>query len=335
MIYIDFSNNNSSPKYRQIIDVILGLLKEGKLVKGDKLPSCNELCKEYGLSQDTVYMAYNELKKLGLIISKVGKGYYIQNTNVDSQHKVFVLFDHLTAYKEELYEAFKLGLKGKGSEQIFFHNNNPKVFKTLIESALGEFSDFVIMPIADKEAMKTLDFLPQKKVIILDRTSTDLKKRFSYVCQEFERDIYQILNQNSMVCENYNRIILSIRHSKGHFREIISGFKAFCKKYSIVNEIIFDISTYQPKKNDAFIVVDDKDLVKIVIAIQNNNLNIGTDVGIISYNETALKQIVAGGITTISTDFQTMGRTAAEMIISGKKQKIHNPFLMFKRNSFF
>lgn len=334
MIFIDFSTNGSVPKYRQIIDVIIGLLKKGSLAKGDKLPSCNELCKEYSLSQDTVYMAYNELKKLGLIISKVGKGYYIQNTNVDSQHKVFVLFDHLTAYKEELYEAFKLGMKGKGSEQIFFHHNNPKVFKNLIENAIGEYSEFVIMPIADKAALQIIQRLPQKKVFILDRANSELKKQYSYICQEFERDIYQILNQYSTHFERYSRIVLSIRHSKGHFREIISGFRAFCKKYTYTFEIVFDLTVFEIQNGDVFIVVDDKDLVKIVMKAQLKELEIGADIGIISYNETGLKQIVAGGISTISTDFALMGQKMAELVLSSKKQKTHNPFVMYKRNSF-
>jgi DNA-binding transcriptional regulator YhcF (GntR family) len=334
MIKIDFSSSNSQPKYQLIIDTISTLLQNGNLQKGDKLPSCNELCRAYNLSQDTVYMAYNELKKLGLIYSKVGKGYFVQNTNVGVEHKVFVLFDHLSAYKEELYEAFKLGMKGKGSEQIFFHHNNPNVFKTLIESAIGEYTDFVIMPIFDKEAFGILEKLPRKNVYILDRANAELKNQYSYICQEFERDIYQILNKYSTNFQNYTRIILSIRHSKGHFREIISGFRTFCKKYSIVNEVVFDITDFQHKKGDVFIVVDDKDLVKIVMQAQALKLEIGTDIGIISYNEIALKQIVAGGISTISTDFALMGKNMAELVLSGKKQKTHNPFLMTKRNSF-
>lgn len=334
MIAIDFSSSNSQPKYQLIIDTISTLLQNGNLQKGDKLPSCNELCRAYNLSQDTVYMAYNELKKLGLIYSKVGKGYFVQNTNVGFEHKVFVLFDHLSAYKEELYETFKLGMKGKGSEQIFFHHNNPNVFKTLIESAIGEYTDFVIMPIFDKEAFGILEKLPRKNVYILDRANAELKNQYSYICQEFERDIYQILNKYSIHFQKYTRIVLSIRHSRGHFREIISGFRAFCKKYAFLNEVMFDITDFQQKKGDVFIVVDDKDLVKIVTKSQALNLEIGTDIGIISYNEIALKQIVAGGISTISTDFGLMGKNMVEMVLSGKKQKTHNPFLMYKRNSF-
>ena len=333
MIDIDFSSSNSLPKYKKIIEVIIGLLKDGTLQKGSILPSCNEMYRQYGLSQDTVYKAYNELKKQGLVISKVGKGYFIQNTNVYTKHKVFVLFDHLTAYKEDLYEAFKLEMKGKGIEQIFFHNNNSKIFKAIIEGAVGEYTEFVIMPIADKVAMEAMELLPKNKVYLLDRASAHLKTMYSYVCQEFERDIYQILNQNSLIIGKYSRMILSIRHSKGHFREIIKGFRAFCKKYSIINIVVFDIHNFKTITGDVFIIVDDKDLVKIVNKAQALNLEFGSEVGIISYNETPLKQIVAGGITTISTDFAMMGRSVAEMIISGKKQKVHNPFVLYKRNS--
>ncbi|NJK94931.1 MAG: GntR family transcriptional regulator [Bacteroidales bacterium] len=57
--------------------------------KGDKIPSLNELCKKHGLSQDTVLMAYNELKSRGIITTSIGKGYFIANTQVNFDHKVF------------------------------------------------------------------------------------------------------------------------------------------------------------------------------------------------------------------------------------------------------
>ncbi|NJO69112.1 MAG: winged helix-turn-helix transcriptional regulator [Bacteroidetes bacterium] len=118
-IEINFINGSPLPKYRQIADSISESVREGILVKGDKIPSLNELCKKHGLSQDTVLMAYNELKSRGIITASIGKGYFIANTQVNFDHKVFLLFDKLTAYKETLYEALKETLKGKGNEQIF------------------------------------------------------------------------------------------------------------------------------------------------------------------------------------------------------------------------
>jgi len=334
MIDFKFENHSILPKYRQMMNTIVKMVNDGALQKGDKLPSCNELYNDFGISQDTVYKAYNELKKNGLVASKVGKGFFIQNNNIELGHNVFVFFDTLNAYKEELYDALKQGLKKRGTESIFFHHNNAKTFKTLLESAIGEYSEFVIMPIADKMAMEVLELLPKDKVYILDRATHEVKRKYSYICQSFEMDIYQILNDNKQALNQYKRVLLSIRHNNGHFKEIIRGFRSYCKKNSINHEVIFDTSNYEAQIGDLFIVVDDKDLITILKKVQNKGLEIGSEIGIISYNETPLKEVIANGITTISTDFTQMGKSMANLIITSAKQKIHNPFIILKRNSF-
>ena len=58
------------------------------------------------------------------------------------------------------------------------------------------------------------------------------------------------------------------------------------------------------------------------------------DVFIISYNDFALNDVVLGGLTTISADFAEMGRLAAQMIITGKLEKVHCPFRMNRRHTF-
>jgi DNA-binding LacI/PurR family transcriptional regulator len=59
----------------------------------------------------------------------------------------------------------------------------------------------------------------------------------------------------------------------------------------------------------------------------------GSDYGIISYNDTPLKKIVANGITTISTDFTAMGSILAEMILTNKKNQIENKSQLIVRSS--
>lgn len=333
-IHIQFTAGSHVPKYRQIIDNISQMVRDGELSKGDKIPSLNELCKKHKLSQDTVLMAYNELKSKGIITSSIGKGYFITNAQLDANHKVFLLFDKLTAYKETLYESFKTTFKGKGNEQIFFHHNNPKVFQTLIESAVGEYTEFVIMPLVDKGASEVLETLPKNKVFILDTGRSTYHARYPYVCQDFERDIYRILRQNENRVKNYSRFILVIWNQKAHLKEIANGFRDFCKQLPIEYEMVDQITSIQVRSGDAYIVVDDRDLVHLVKQAEVNKLQLGKQVGIISYNEIPLKEIIAGGITTISTDFAQMGQNMAEMILSGKKEKTDNPFVMIHRNSF-
>ena len=331
---IQFEENPSIPKYRQIIAAVQQQIEAGELKKGDKIPSLNTLCGQYGLSQDTVLIAYNELKAKGIITSQVGKGYFIQNENTDFKHNVLLVFDRLTAYKEDLYDAFKEVLKREGSEQIYLHHNNLKMFQTILEGAIGDYSEYVIMPVDHPDAFSTIGKLPANKVFILDQGRKQYKDFFPYVCQDFERDIYRILKSNPSLVSKYRRMVLVIRHQKSHFRDIVTGFRDFCKQHPIACQVISDIRSFVIMRGDAYVVVDDRDLEFLVRYSIDHQLKLGTDMGIVSYNETPLKGIVASGITTISTDFAQMGKTMAEMILSHQKQKLDNPFLMNKRNSF-
>ena len=47
---------------------------------------------------------------------------------------------------------------------------------------------------------------------------------------------------------------------------------------------------------------------------RDKEYELGKDVGVISYNDTALKQLF--GISVVSTDFNIMGETAAKMILN-------------------
>ena len=333
-IEIQFEDNLSVPKYRQIIDAIQQKIKAGELKKGDKIPSLNMFCCQYGLSQDTVLMAYNELKAKGIITSQVGKGYFIQNENTGFKHNILLVFDRLTAYKEELYDSFKETLKKDGSEQIFFHHNNLKMFQTIIEGAIGDYSEYVIMPIDHPDAFGLIGRLPANKVFILDQGRKQYHSIYPYVCQDFERDIYRILKKNAQLVSKYQRMVLVIRHQKSHFRDLVTGFRDFCKQHPIASEVVTDIKSFEINQGDVFVVVDDRDLEFLVRYSIDKQLFLGIEMGIVSYNETPLKGLIASGITTITTDFARMGKTMAEMILNHQKLKLDNPFLINKRNSF-
>ncbi|MBD0260953.1 MAG: winged helix-turn-helix transcriptional regulator, partial [Cytophagales bacterium] len=73
-LYID--EESKVPKYRQIIDSILKDVDKGILLRGQRIPSINELSDEYYLARDTVEKAYNVLRQRGIIESVRGKGYY-------------------------------------------------------------------------------------------------------------------------------------------------------------------------------------------------------------------------------------------------------------------
>lgn len=88
-----------------------------------------------------------------------------------------------------------------------------------------------------------------------------------------------------------------------------------------------------PEQGEAFIVVTEQHLVKLVEVILTAGLQAGRDTGIISYNETAVKKIILNGITTVSADFATMSREAATIVRTGVCRRIAVPFHLTLRDS--
>ncbi|WP_298486218.1 hypothetical protein [uncultured Maribacter sp.] len=63
------------------------------------------------------------------------------------------------------------------------------------------------------------------------------------------------------------------------------------------------------------------------------NLEPGTDVGLLSYNETPMKQFIYKGISVISTDFNQLGAKAADFVRGDEKLQFYVPTKLVLRDS--
>ena len=152
------------------------------------------------------------------------------------------------------------------------------------------------------------------------------------VYQNHKEDIYNALLKGKHKLLNYKILILifpSYREPLG----MKEGFEKFCDAFSFENEIITEFFDREIKIGEVYIIPNDRDLVCVIEKAKSQDLKLGSDFGIVSYNETPLKKVVENGITTISTDFRAMGKIMAEMILNGKKKQIENRCSLIIRNS--
>ena len=323
--------HSSVPKYRQLINNITNGIEEGQLKRGEKIPSLNQICNLNGMSRDTVMMAFNELKTRGIIFSRPGKGYFIQTSQVEVKKRIFVLFDELNSFKEDMYNSFLQHLDPKTEVDIYFHHFNFKVFSGLINNANGNYTSYVIMPATFDHTAEVISHLPSDKVYILDRKKDELSN-YPSVFQDFENDVYEALIENHMAISKYNKLIMVFPGGKEPEGRV-KGFKRYAAKYEIEIQIIEKIDVKQVVKDSCFLVPSDRMLVELIKNANEKHLSLGKDIGIISFNDTVLKEVVANGITTISTDFFEMGKLLAEMIQSKWNKQIRNNWKFIQRNS--
>ncbi len=331
MKIISIQNNLGIPKYRQIILSIEKAIEKGQLTKGERLPSINKVCLEFSLSRDTVLQAYEELKKRGIIYAILGKGYYIKSIEITIKQKIFLLFDELNSFKEDIYNSF---LKNTGKDiqvDIYFHHFNIEMFRKLINDSNGDYTKYIIMPTNLADAASIIKTLPVNEVFILDQTNPELES-YPAVYQNHKKDIYEALVKGKSHLNKYKKLILIFPG----FREPLgmkTGFENFCNDFSFQYEIITEFADREIKTGEVYIIPNDRDLVAVIEKSKLQNLKLGNDYGIISYNETPLKKVVENGITTISTDFEAMGKILSQMIMKGKKEQIENKSALIIRNS--
>jgi DNA-binding transcriptional regulator YhcF (GntR family) len=331
MNLISIQNNLGIPKYRQIISSLEKAIEEGKLQRDEKLPSINKICLTFSLSRDTVLQAYEELKKRGIIYAILGKGYYVKSTEINIKQKIFLLFDELNIFKEDIYNSFLENIGKDVQVDIFFHHFNIQMFQKLITESNGKYTKYIIMPTNLPNSAAIIKTLPVNEVFILDQTNDELSD-FPAVFQNFVKDIYDALVKGKSLLDNYEKLIMIFPG----FREPLgmkTGFLNFCHDYSFQQEIITEFNDRTISKGEVYIIPSDRDLVSVIEKSKLQNLKLGSDFGIISYNETPLKKVVENGITTISTQFEAMGKILAEMVSQGKKEQIENKSVLIIRKS--
>lgn len=207
---IRINHDSEIPKYKQVVDLILSDIEAGIFKKGQRVPSINETSEELLLSRDTVEKAYVFLKKSGVLLSVRGKGYYVNQINVQTEIKVALIFNKLSNYKRSLYYSFVDTLGTKAGVDVFIYNYSIEKFNEIIDNQLSNYDYFVILPqFKDENADigKAVKKLPKEKVLLIDRNLKSVKD-YPVVYQEFEKDIQEALGEALSLIKKYKRINL-------------------------------------------------------------------------------------------------------------------------------
>jgi len=333
---ITFNSSSSKPKFQQLIEHIINSIEDGTLVRGQRLPSINEVSETSGIARMTVTKAYDELRELGLVTSHHGKGFYVASTDTRNQLNIFVLFDALTPFKEILYDNLIAGLGESVNVNIFFHHHNLKVFENLLMNNLGNYNFFVVMPHFNENVTNIIQNLPKEKLLILDIDAPKLGDDYAILCQDFEQNIFQGLTKAKNLIKKYQTLSLVLSSKSFQYTPIgiINGFESFCNENKISYEIISNLEEEEHlQKDHAYLVFRENDLVRFINWSNKKNWKLGEDIGLLSYDDTPIKEILAEGISVISNDFSLMGKRAAEMILSREKGRFFNDCHFIERKS--
>lgn len=318
-------------RYKQIVHTVEQDILDGKYKQGDKIPSINFWRIQTGLSRSSVVLALKELMSRGIIESEQSVGYFVSSTRVEIIHRILLIFGIPSLFKDDLYESITSSLGRGVTIDVMFHGANRDTFDMLMDQVAGKYTVYLVLPWQFDDIESKLKRLGGK-VIIVNQCVPSLLGKFSSVTQNFADDTYDALVSCLPSIRKYKELIF-VQDNRLEPESRLDGIKRFCSDYGFEVGYLKTMENYPILQGALYLTPEDKEIVNIMNAMKRQNYVIGSDFGLITYNETILKTVICGGLTTISTDFIQMGRTVADLIRDNSIRTVRNPWKLIMRNT--
>lgn len=319
-------------KHEQLVKGIINAINDKILVQGSMLPSVNNMVKELGFASKTIVKAYSELKNRGLIESRNRLGYFVVNEATQQKVKVALLLFAFHSFQEVFYNAFREKLGENIQVDVFFHHNNIELFETIMGNIRGRYGMYVIAPIPHWTTKSILEKIPREKLLLVDRYE-ELEGSFSHVTQEFEIATYMALKTLVSRIKSFEEIILFYKPNSDYPKEVFRAFNKFLEDFDVKGSVRTHYSPGSIQKGKVYFTIGDGDLWNLLKDAKKQQILIGKEIGILSNDDSPVKEIVCDGITTFSTDFEKMGVQAADFVLNRKKIQKTIPTVLIRRNS--
>lgn len=298
-----------------IVTGILAAIDHKILSKGDPLPSVNLMIRRLGLARMTVVKALNILKERGIIVAEDKVGYFVKDVNIKRELKVFLFLTGFYSYHEVLYNSILEGIHDPGiSIDLYFHHCNPRIFKSVLAENLGSYGLYLITGFDHPQVRSLLKRVPPKKLLQIIRPP--LLDGVSFISQDFYAGLKKSLEKLKDRLDKYEQFILIFPPGMSHPGEIKEAFTGFCSENGISCRIEEKLNRKFIAKGCAFWVIEDSDLITLIKTGEETRLQLGKELGILSYNETPMKEIIRNGITVVSADFAKMGCFISRFIMN-------------------
>src|SRR5690349_2294513 len=261
--FIRLDDHSATPKYQQLVNSIVQAVQSGKLKKDDVLPSINELSFEYEISRDTAEKGYKHLKRIGLLSSVPGKGYFIKSTEIDQSLRVFLLFNKLSAHKKIIYDSLVGALNERAFIDFYIYNNDFSLFKKLLMNRKQDYTHYVIIPHfieGGEKACEVINTIDKDKLIILDKLVPGVTGEFKAVYENFQKDIFTALEQALERLQKYREIRLVFPENSYYPVEILQGYEKFCSEYAFGTKVVRRIEDEQISEGVVYVILMEDDL---------------------------------------------------------------------------
>ena len=326
---------SSTAKYMQLVEEIVSAVRQGRLASGAAIPSINVLSERLHLSRDTVEKAYRLLRKKKVLVSAIGRGYFVTGVCQENMH-IALFLNKMSLHKKAFYEAFIAALNGEADIDLFIYDGDVFKLQHLLQKHVASYDYLAVFPYFNSNrelAPKVLSLIPTHKLLLLGARLEGLQGDYINIYEDHERDIYGALNELQLSLSKYHTLKLVYPDGSDYPRTLIKGFYSFCQDFGYAYSLVDAVEDEAIERGVCYINLQDEELIVLLEKVKLSGFGLGQDVGVIAYNETAWKRCLMNGITTISVDAAQMGKSAAAGILASSCERVCIPAVVRKRAS--
>ena len=317
-------------KVQQLTDFMQEYIALNSMETGDVLPSINHLSKKLGVSRDTVFKSFSDLKARGIIDSVQGRNYFVASRTKN----IFLLLDEYSPFKEVLYNTLVSVLPTSYTVDLWFHQYNEQLFNKIISESLEKYNKYLVMNYDNDSFSEILHRIDQDKLLLLDFGNFE-KEQYSYVCQDFDQGLYNALLSIRKELSKYKKLIFVLNRNHKHPQISRQAFISFCLANDFDFEVIDEISSKnEVQENHFYLIVKNSDVVEVVRQARQRSMHLGVDYGLLAYNENPFYEIIENGVSSIGIDWRKMGEMAAKYILRDESVQTYLPTTITLRPSF-
>lgn len=359
-----------TPKYIQLKQHILSWIVTAQFKPHDKLPSENEISKQFEMSRQTVRQALGDLEQEGWLYREQGKGTFVSDQSLKERRStshgmtIGMITTHISDYIFPLIvRGVESSLRAKGARLLLASTDNEKdKEKESLESMLREpLTGLIIEPTKSAEGNPNFNYF-----LALDALKIPyimLNERYSDVdapCLRVDDESGGYRAAEHLIKLGHSRIAGFFKTDDFQGVHRMRGFLKASREYDLTvppdfllrytteekltkpMESLAAMLQREPEQRPTAIVCYNDELaVRMLDIVRGSGLSVPEDLSIVGFDDANLATATEVKLTTIAHPKTEMGEDAVEMLLSmvekeqkhSVKDKVYDPQLIIREST--
>lgn len=331
----------SGPKYAQLKDHLIQMIRTGRITPGQMLPSENQIAKDMQIARNTVRQALNELEQENVVEKVHGKGTFVSEQAIARLRKGLNVFALLVDEMDGFYFSLQVGFDAAATRvhhQAIVTSSDNNVYRqsdAIIQLVDKRVSGIVLVPVTDEPTPPHQIRLIQSNnipLVFCHRRPDHI--RAPLLAIPFER--VGLLAGQTLIKRGHKQIAFIGRHDKRVSKVYLNGLNNALEQAGMPRRddlVFYGESTSAPNSdeflkrtlNDVLRRPDDKrptaifstfdlEAERIYLALMSMGVSVPGDVSLISFGGAARQSAVQEQLTSVVVNEAWVGERAVALL---------------------